>query len=160
MPHLSRDQQKAMFAKMESKNTRDSNPQISKPSGGVLSRIRQFRARREQAKEDKRRKEEERELAEIKTLESQAEKEQVKEERETKIAELKEERTERRRKTLERLQTLRREKFAKSKTGRFLAAGKKVAVAGKKVAAQLAKEAKKQPRRRTSTRKTKQQEFF
>ncbi len=148
MPHLRSDRERrAMFAKMNNPNNNKAGS--NQPPVSILQRIRQARIKREETKEIKRRTEEQKELSEIRKLEQQAEQEQAKEERETKIAQLKEEKVESRRKNKERLLMLRREKFARSKTGKFLAASGRVVVAIEKKAVQAAK-TKKKPKKQQS----------
>ncbi len=128
MPHLSRDQQKAMFAKQGNRNTRDSTPQFSDQpkKTGFIARLKQAKIRREQEKEQKRQEQEQRELAEIKQLEKQAEIDMAKEDRESKIQSLKEQRIQQKRERKEKLIRLRKEKFDKSVAGRLLAGAKKL----------------------------------
>ena len=145
--HLTRQQEKAMFAKMGNPNNRgiNSNQTVINPdnnkdsNGNFIKRFRRFRFKREEQKEESRKLQEEKELKEIAALEKQAEQTEAKETREAKIASLKEERIESRRKTRERLIMLRREKFKRSTTGRLLAASRKVVTTIQKRAAKKPK---------------------
>ena len=138
---MNRDQEKAMFAKMGGRSTRDSSPQFSNKPKGFFQRLKESRLKKQEKQKIERIEAEEKQIKrEALELKAQAEQE-TRLQRLENIREAKEKIRLEKEQIKEKLAKQKQEEFARSKTGRLIAAGKQIG-------ARLAAEAKKKPKGR------------